>query len=954
MKRSFTFGLRLFTFAFLVLFTFAQPLLTIEAFAVGDPLNGAVGIVTDTSADPTWGSWYLRYTGNPAPSSYSHAYQWENPAYVCDPNNTPTVFTGAIDVNAMPVGSVSMVGLIDKGILDIGKTGYQSGAYAYIYRISADSVRIGPSDGNLGGEIVRNFRDYSVSSTNGILNLSMTISDENITLAIESDSPISDIYGAKKGTYSYAWDEFSQGAIPGWDNFGSNNMPYDFTVSGCIEMDRSIEMPVHISPLDESYRTTISQALIDWTDVTDPSTPVSYLYQSSSSNNLNTDGSFVSPVYTSSSLSVSEISTSGTPEGEYYWHVKAIDAQGNQSPWTTPWKVTIDNTAPSIPQNLRFSDPVLTCGAFTNIGINTVDWDDSTDNFALDGYDYNIDYPLSTGRRGIWNAFFTNSQYRGNLNEGLHQIKIRAKDKAGNVSDWTSLCDITYDKTAPTTPTNLYFRDIDNGQDLQCGGYSNTKHISEYWDASEDANLDHYEYSSYNAPDGAAGLISSIMSSNFFNSSWWTIPSEGTYGFQVRAVDKAGNMSEWALGNESNIANSCEINIDWEKPTVNLVFDTPSPDAKGFKAIFNEDMYQADAENPANYFLNNWPTAGGTGDLLGDASIAYDSTTHTATVTFTNGGWYISPEQQWGIQDIHDLAGNILTVTPYTEYSTPMLAPVTTTTGIDSLWHNADVTVNLVCTDIDGSGCYKTHYSVNGSADQIGNSVLVSTEGLNTITYYSEDMAGNVEVVHTSEVIRIDKTNPTADVLSTLSFTTGDTTPRSLALNDNNELEEVCYVIDTNTQTCLPLFGTGYSWNITNLINTLGIGSHTFTYYVIDTAGNRSDSDIIIEGDDPYASSVTVAAVPQDTEGLVQGTTTRNNTLATAPFSTELPQKEETPAAEEISTDDTEEVQGAQDTIADDTDKKGIQWWVYVLGGATLLSFLIFLIARSKNKGNEY
>ena len=53
-------------------------------------------------------------------------------------------------------------------------------------------------------------------------------------------------------------------------------------------------------------------------------------------------------------------------------------------------------------------------------------WTIEQSNFALAGYDYNISYPLTNGGRGSWDNFLVNSQYRGTLNEGLHQKIGRA------------------------------------------------------------------------------------------------------------------------------------------------------------------------------------------------------------------------------------------------------------------------------------------------------------------------------------------------------------------------------------------------------------------------------------------------------------------------------------------------------------------------------------------------
>lgn len=105
-----------------------------------------------------------------------------------------------------------------------------------------------------------------------------------------------------------------------------------------------VSTPVHLTPADNSVRTTAEQTLIDWSDVTNWASPITYMYQSALSMATNMDGAFTSPAYTSGALTNSEIPTPGTPEGIYYWHVKATDTVGNTSGWTVPWKITINNT----------------------------------------------------------------------------------------------------------------------------------------------------------------------------------------------------------------------------------------------------------------------------------------------------------------------------------------------------------------------------------------------------------------------------------------------------------------------------------------------------------------------------------------------------------------------------------------------------------------------------------
>ncbi|MHB0915819.1 MAG: right-handed parallel beta-helix repeat-containing protein, partial [Thermoleophilia bacterium] len=64
-------------------------------------------------------------------------------------------------------------------------------------------------------------------------------------------------------------------------------------------------------------------------------------------------------------------------------------------------------------------------------------------------------------------------------------------------------------------------------------------------------------------------------------------------------------------------------------------------------------------------------------------------------------------------------------------------APVTTDDA-PAGWVNTDVTVTLTCTDAV-TGCAQTTYEVDGGSTQVGNTVVLSAEGVHTITYRSVD-----------------------------------------------------------------------------------------------------------------------------------------------------------------------------------------------------------------------
>jgi hypothetical protein len=107
--------------------------------------------------------------------------------------------------------------------------------------------------------------------------------------------------------------------------------------------------PTPLSPANRTVTSTAGMTSINWNPVTDPAGGITYVYQSSNSSSTNSDGSFVTSIYTSGSLTTTTIPTLNTPAGVYYWQVKAIDADGNVSPWSAAWMITVDNTpAPTV------------------------------------------------------------------------------------------------------------------------------------------------------------------------------------------------------------------------------------------------------------------------------------------------------------------------------------------------------------------------------------------------------------------------------------------------------------------------------------------------------------------------------------------------------------------------------------------------------------------------------
>jgi len=312
-----------------------------------------------------------------------------------------------------------------------------------------------------------------------------------------------------------------------------------------------------------------------------------------------------------------------------------------------------------------------------------------------------------------------------------------------------------------------------------------------------------------------------------------------------------------------------------------------------------------------------------------------------------------------------DMAGNIETIKasdyvkidksdPDLTISNPSatlpIAGMFTMNGIasDSLSGIRKVTLNF------GAGI--TQDAILGASSwslDVNDGVFNLLNGVYDVTVTAEDNSGNT----TSAILNgltIDNEKPTASTLGALTFTVGSTTPRIITLTDNHELEEICYSFGSS-YSCSPISGVLYSWDVSSLINTLGVGSTVFSYYVKDEAGNQSDAELLTEGDLPYSSAITVqlATLLQQVLGT---NTTNNNRLFTRSIITEEEPTVDTEEEEELLTEplltDENDPEVLAATDQQENDEKTFPWWGYLLIAA-ILSFIIFILWKRRKDEKE-
>jgi plastocyanin len=171
---------------------------------------------------------------------------------------------------------------------------------------------------------------------------------------------------------------------------------------------------------DASYHS----AQLDWADSTDNVGTTGYIVEYADND------SFTGA--TSSTVTESELALSNLNSGtDYYWRAKAKDDAGNEGNWsaTNTFTTTADTIAPS---SITGMTEVVSCqGA-------QLDWADSTDNVGTTGYI--VEYADNDSFSGAASTTVTESELSlSNLDKGTNYYwRVRAKDDAGNASDWSA------------------------------------------------------------------------------------------------------------------------------------------------------------------------------------------------------------------------------------------------------------------------------------------------------------------------------------------------------------------------------------------------------------------------------------------------------------------------------------------------------------------------------------
>jgi large repetitive protein len=445
--------------------------------------------------------------------------------------------------------------------------------------------------------------------------------------------------------------------------------------------------------------------------------------------------------------------------------------------------------------------------------------------------------------------------------EGIHEVSFYSIDKAGNKEEAKTV-EVKIDKNAPETASNVTDEWLNQAFTVELT-------------ATDDLS-------------GVANTFYSVNDGEYAEGTSFELTEAGVRKVSFYSIDKAGNVEE---------TKTVEINIDKTAPetasnvtdewlnqafTVELTAtDDLSGVAKTYYSINDGEyaegtnfelteagvhkisFYSTDkagnveeaktvevkidktAPETASNVTDDWLNQAFTVELTATDDLSGVAKTYYSVndAEFAEGTSFEVSEP--GIHKVSfysiDKAGNVEEAQTV-EVKIDKTAPETASNVTDG-WLNQAFTVELTATD-DLSGVAKTYYSVNDAEFVEGSSFEVSEPGINKVSFYSVDNAGNVEETEAVEV-KIDKTAPETASNVTDGWMTQDFTVELTAADDLSGVAKSYYSVN----------GGVYAEGTSFVVSEEGI--HEVSFYSVDQAGNIEEAKAVEVKIDKTAPIVT-------------------------------------------------------------------------------------------------
>jgi len=328
------------------------------------------------------------------------------------------------------------------------------------------------------------------------------------------------------------------------------------------------------------------------------------------------------------------------------------------------------------------------------------------------------------------------------------------------------------------------------------------------------------------------------------------LPLDGRYIVHVTARDTVGNDSA------PTPTSTSAFSIDTQGPATSLATIPAAPDGGGGWFRRSSVQFTLSAVDPAP----GTGVAGTTYRIDGGPETAY-----TGAVTVSDPGEHVVTYRSV------DGAGNIGpagTARIALDAAAPTTAFATTPEAPDGAegWYRTAPTFTLAATDAT-SGVALTRYRVDSGPETVYTGPVTLSGGTHVVTYWSADVAGNVETATSTAPIKVDTTAPT---------TTFATTPPSPdGANGWFRQTSVSFTLTGADATSgiasrLYTIDGGAAQTYTGPVTISSPGAHVVTYWSVDRAGNAGapqSGALKLDTVAPTTAAATVPAAPDGSNG---------------------------------------------------------------------------------------
>ena len=236
---------------------------------------------------------------------------------------------------------------------------------------------------------------------------------------------------------------------------------------------------------------------------------------------------------------------------------------------------TVDKTAPPAPE---FKVDGKIGSFYTNLYNPTASWNKPSSDTVKYEYNYCNDIVGDTYNCEInsWSTTLTGTSRVGGFTqgEGVHHMKVRAIDATGNVSGWSNVVTVTYDKTAPTVKITSAEQSSTSGVEFK--GYVFDTNFEHYycWLTGPNGNeIENTRNSNCvttwasdihrNGNPNTQDVTGDGSDSNPVRLGGFDVSNvaSGNYTINIIGVDRAGNKSE---------PSTTDISVDRTPPTISI------------------------------------------------------------------------------------------------------------------------------------------------------------------------------------------------------------------------------------------------------------------------------------------------------------------------------------------------------------------------------------------------